>query len=65
MLDFGDTFFVYSDGLTEARNEEGEFYGLNRLENLLPSIINLPINECAEKIISSIDNLGRRRQCSR
>ncbi|HOS96281.1 MAG TPA: SpoIIE family protein phosphatase, partial [Deltaproteobacteria bacterium] len=27
----GDLFFFYSDGLTEARNERGEFYGEERL----------------------------------
>jgi sigma-B regulation protein RsbU (phosphoserine phosphatase) len=31
----GDTLFVYTDGLTEARNAEREFYGEERLEEML------------------------------
>jgi serine phosphatase RsbU (regulator of sigma subunit) len=27
----GDAFFAYTDGITEARNTEGEFYGVERL----------------------------------
>jgi sigma-B regulation protein RsbU (phosphoserine phosphatase) len=31
----GDTFCFYSDGLTEARNEYGEFFGVERLTQLV------------------------------
>lgn len=31
----GEQFVVYSDGLTEAKNEQGEFFGKERLINLL------------------------------
>jgi sigma-B regulation protein RsbU (phosphoserine phosphatase) len=31
----GDVFFFYSDGLTEAQNESGEFFGTDRLAELI------------------------------
>ena len=31
----GDAFFFYSDGVTEAQNQEGEFFGANRLGDLI------------------------------
>jgi anti-sigma regulatory factor (Ser/Thr protein kinase) len=31
----GDVFFFYSDGLTEAQNETGEFFGTDRLVELI------------------------------
>lgn len=31
----GDTLFVYTDGLTDRRNANGEFYSLDRIANLL------------------------------
>jgi phosphoserine phosphatase RsbU/P len=31
----GDVFFFYSDGLTEAKNEAGEFFGTERLVELI------------------------------
>ena len=35
LLKPGDAIFVYTDGIAEANNEAGEFYGLERLENAL------------------------------
>ena len=34
-LDIGDEFFIYTDGVTEAMNKDGELYGEERLEALL------------------------------
>jgi len=31
----GDTLFVYTDGLTDRRNEAGEFYSIDRIASLL------------------------------
>ena len=33
MLESGDTLTLYTDGITEARNRNGEFYGTERLIN--------------------------------
>ena len=34
----GDAIFVYTDGVPEANNAEGEFYGMERLEKALNRI---------------------------
>lgn len=34
-IEDGDAVFLYTDGVNEAVNESGEFYGIERLENVL------------------------------
>jgi serine phosphatase RsbU (regulator of sigma subunit) len=34
-VEAGDTLFVYTDGLTDRRNEHGEFYSIDRVATLL------------------------------
>jgi len=34
-IDSGDTLFVYTDGLTDRRNEEGDFYSVDRIAALI------------------------------
>ena len=36
-LDFGDSLFLFTDGVTEATNEHGDFFKAERLEQLLQS----------------------------
>jgi phosphoserine phosphatase RsbU/P len=36
----GDTFFIYSDGISEAINVKNEMYGLERLGNKLNDLVN-------------------------
>jgi sigma-B regulation protein RsbU (phosphoserine phosphatase) len=55
ILQNGDSLFVYSDGLTEARNEVGEYFGEGRLVDLLPRFANLPTQEFGERLLSEID----------
>jgi sigma-B regulation protein RsbU (phosphoserine phosphatase) len=54
-LQKGDSLFVYSDGLTEARNEAGEYFGEGRLLELLPRLASLPTQEFGERLLSGID----------
>lgn len=35
VMEPGDVFLIYTDGLIEARNEEGAFYGRRRIEQVL------------------------------
>jgi hypothetical protein len=53
-MDLNDVFFGCSDGITEARNEAGEFYGFERFKNLLPSIISLPVDQIGKHIIEDV-----------
>lgn len=54
-LENGEYFFAYSDGLTEARNEAGFFYGTERLLNLLPQLKNLNAVEIGTAIVKDLD----------
>ena len=49
-----DYLVVYSDGLTEARNEVGEFFGDKRLEQLLSEVSNLSSEYLGKKILAEI-----------
>ena len=54
-LDSGDIFVVYSDGVTEARNDEGVFFGEDRLMELLPKIDGLTATRAGNIILESVD----------
>ena len=54
-VESGDVFFAYSDGLTEARNEKGEFFGSERLLRLLPTWRNLSAEKIGSAIVSEVD----------
>lgn len=53
-LQRGDVLFIYSDGLTEARNESGTFYGEERLRTLLQDVSAQPAFEIGERIINDV-----------
>jgi serine phosphatase RsbU (regulator of sigma subunit) len=48
-------FITYSDGITEARNETGEFFGKERFYNLLKPNKNLNAAKLGRKIISAVN----------
>jgi len=50
----GDLFFLYSDGIIEAENEEGEQFGERRLTYLLKNSIHLTSNQIINKIMNII-----------
>jgi len=50
-----DMFIVYSDGLTEARNEQNVFFGFERLMNLLPGLKELSAETAGKRLISEVD----------
>jgi hypothetical protein len=54
-LQSGDIFFVYSDGLTEASNERGEFFGLERLLKRLPMLRGRAPEEIGKALLGEID----------
>ncbi|MCK6561315.1 serine/threonine-protein phosphatase [candidate division KSB1 bacterium] len=53
-LQRGETLLIYSDGLTEARNEAGDFFGEERLFALLRSLAGLQAAEMGARIIAAI-----------
>ncbi len=51
----GDLLLVYSDGLTEAQNEAGEFLGDQRLFDLLPGLGGLRAEQVGDRLVAEID----------
>jgi phosphoserine phosphatase RsbU/P len=54
-LETGDAIVLYSDGVTEASNRGGEFYGEERLEALLPSLRGMHAEDIGRRIIEDVD----------
>ncbi|MBN2466617.1 MAG: SpoIIE family protein phosphatase [Deltaproteobacteria bacterium] len=50
----GDTIVLYTDGMIEADNEEGEIFGEERLETLLNHYTDLPAKELCEMLIKEV-----------
>jgi sigma-B regulation protein RsbU (phosphoserine phosphatase) len=50
----GDVMVMYSDGLSEAKNMAGEFYGTERLFRLLPSIVQPSGPVIGERIVREV-----------
>jgi hypothetical protein len=53
-LETGQSLFIYSDGLTEARNEQGEFYGLERLKSLCRDCSSISAQSFGERVLQSV-----------
>lgn len=53
-MEQGDLYFLYSDGIIEAENEEGEQFGERRLTYLLKNSLNLTSNQIINKIKNMI-----------
>lgn len=50
----GDRLVLYSDGLTEARDTGGQFFGIERLEKLFSEKAHSPIAEMARAIVDGV-----------
>ena len=51
-LEGGDAIFLYTDGVTEAMNDERELFGEKRLQVVLDKI---SLDEAAEKILAAVN----------
>jgi hypothetical protein len=54
-LNSNDLLFVYSDGLTEARNEQGAFFGEQKVLDLLPQLVTNTPQQIGERLLSEVD----------
>ena len=54
ILEPGDAVLFYTDGITEARDNNGRFYGEKRLELALKSAHNLPAEEIVNQVVASV-----------
>ncbi len=55
----GDMLFLYSDGLTDARDETGHFFEDKRIFEILQSVQDLPARSVGEKILDIINRFER------
>ena len=51
----GDLMIVYSDGVTEARNVQGEFFGEQRFFKLLPKFQHFSCEEIGNCLLAEVD----------
>jgi len=51
----GEMLVAYSDGLTEALNEAGEFYGEDRLRADFAQLASLSAKQAGERVLASVD----------
>ncbi len=57
-----DVLALYTDGLTEQTDENGEFYGERRLEDALRRARDLPLEGLLDRIFATIEDFGGREQ---
>ncbi len=54
-LHSGEIFFAYSDGLSEAQNEYGDFFGIERVKRLLPQLKNYDAARIGQIVVGEVD----------
>ncbi len=55
----GDLLVFYSDGVTEAENEKGDFFGTHRLIDLLQKNASLPAAALAQSVVAAVDTFSK------
>lgn len=51
----GDLVFIYTDGIVESVNAGGEMYKVNRLENLLKSVVTHTVQQIEQSVITDLN----------
>jgi sigma-B regulation protein RsbU (phosphoserine phosphatase) len=54
----GDCLVLFTDGVTDARDQSGDEFGEERLQELLMSGVELPAAELRERIIAAVTEFG-------
>ena len=58
----GDTLVLYTDGVTEAENSDGEEFGERRLTDTLTSQIDLSASSLLQRVVATVQQFGGREQ---
>jgi len=53
-----ELLLIYSDGLSEARNQTGQFFGEERILNLVKNLYGLPAQSAGNQILREIDSFA-------
>ena len=51
----GDLLVLFTDGITEAMDEKGDFFGESRLSRLIEEHGHLPSDELRERIVRDVE----------
>ena len=51
----GELLIIYSDGLTEAEDEDGQDFGNDKLEAMLPDLRGLTAEQAGRKVLRAVD----------
>ena len=54
ILEPGDGIVLYTDGITEARNIEGEFYGVDQLSKIVSQHWHLPVTDIQQIVMKDL-----------
>jgi sigma-B regulation protein RsbU (phosphoserine phosphatase) len=55
VLNLGDTLVLYSDGLTDAQNADGEEFGEVRLHDLLRSLAGQQASTIINRVLAAVE----------
>lgn len=61
-IEEGDLVLLYTDGITEAENENGEMYGQPRLERALNQYADLPVKKILDTIVAEVNDYQGEQQ---
>jgi sigma-B regulation protein RsbU (phosphoserine phosphatase) len=53
-MDTGDRIFVYTDGIIDAANPEGESFGLERLKDILDANVGASLSELKSTVLRTL-----------
>jgi serine phosphatase RsbU (regulator of sigma subunit) len=53
-IEYGDIVLLFTDGITEAANKDGEMYGQERLEQSFNQYADLPVDRLCDKIVEDV-----------
>lgn len=63
LLKEGDVLLFMSDGVSEARSSEGEFFGRSRLDEIVNAVSNLSASRICARIIDEVTGFCSDRRC--
>lgn len=61
VVEKGDILALYTDGITEARSGDGEFFGIERLKDVVNENKHLPPQKIAERIHNEVQKFAYKR----